>query len=106
MLPGSRVSTAMAVACPPASLISRSTVLIVDCGEFGAGGNGFVAYASEVDFAATTTGGHCQGLPGSIERECVPVYPFFARSIATCLPMPREAPTTNAILFFLAIIVD
>jgi hypothetical protein len=56
MLSGSRVSTAIAVACPPASTISRQTVLIVDCEEFGSGGNGFVAYASEVDLAATTTG--------------------------------------------------
>lgn len=26
----------------------------------------------------------------------IPVYPSFARSIATCLPMPREAPITRA----------
>ena|SRR6266536_723623 len=51
----SRVSTVIADACPLASLISRSTVLIVDCWEFGSGGNGVVAYASLVDFAATTT---------------------------------------------------
>lgn len=50
----SLVSTAMAVASPPASLISRSTVLIVDCWEFGSGGNGSKE-ASLVDFAATTT---------------------------------------------------
>ena len=36
----SRVSTAIAVASPPASRISRSTVLMVDCWEFGSGGNG------------------------------------------------------------------
>ncbi len=53
------MSTEMAIASPPASLISRSTVLIVDSEEFGSGGNGFVAYASEVDFAATTTGETC-----------------------------------------------
>jgi hypothetical protein len=51
----SLVSTGIAVAWPPASRISRSTVLIVDCGEFGSGGNGFAAYASLVDFAATIT---------------------------------------------------
>jgi len=54
-LPASRVSTAIAVACPPASLISLSTVLIVDCWEFGSGGNVLAAYASLVVFAATTT---------------------------------------------------
>lgn len=51
----SLVSTAMAVASPPASLISLSTVLIVDLEEFGSGGKGVVLYASLVDFAATTT---------------------------------------------------
>lgn len=43
------------MASPPASLISRSTVLMVDCGELGFGGNGTVLLASEVVFAATTT---------------------------------------------------
>jgi hypothetical protein len=66
-----------------------------------------VAYASDVDFAATTTRVHCQKLWGSSSREHIPVYPFFARSMATCLPMPREAPTTKAtLLFFEAIVVD
>ena len=49
------MSTATAVASPPTSRISRSTVLIVDCGELGSGGNGFALEASEVLFAATTT---------------------------------------------------
>lgn len=26
----------------------------------------------------------------------IPEYPFFAKSTATCLPIPREAPTTRA----------
>lgn len=34
----SRTSTAKAAASPPASLISRSTVLMVDWGELGPGG--------------------------------------------------------------------
>ena len=55
MLSGSRVSTAIAVACPPASRISRHTVLMVDAWEFGSGGKGVVLYASLVDLAATTT---------------------------------------------------
>lgn len=75
MLSGSLVSTEMAVACPPASLISRSTVLIVDCWEFGSGGNGFVAYASEVDFAATTTRRDCQKQFSMIDgaRTCISI---------------------------------
>lgn len=55
MLAKSRTSTATAVASFPASLISRSTVLIVDMDEFGSGGKGTVLDASLVDFAATTT---------------------------------------------------
>ena len=50
-----RVSTAMAVASPPASRISLSTVLIVDWGELGSGGNELKLEASLTDFAATTT---------------------------------------------------
>jgi len=50
-----RVSTAMEIALPPTSLISRSTVLMVDCGEFGSGGNGRVLLASDVVLAATAT---------------------------------------------------
>lgn len=51
----------MAVAVPPpppgigSSLISRSTVLMVECLELGSGGNGLVCCAFDVDFAATTT---------------------------------------------------
>jgi len=56
MLAKSRVSTGMAVAVPPASRISRATVDMVDAEEFGSGGKGEVFEASDVDFAATTTG--------------------------------------------------
>lgn len=49
------MSTAIAVASPPASTISRATVLIVEYVELGSGGNGKVLLASEVVFAATTT---------------------------------------------------
>jgi len=45
----------MEIALPPTSLISRSTVLMVDCGEFGSGGNGRVLLASDVVLAATAT---------------------------------------------------
>jgi hypothetical protein len=55
MLAKSRVSTGMAVAVPPASMISRATVEMVDAWEFGSGGKGCVLDASDVDFAATTT---------------------------------------------------
>lgn len=51
----SRTSTESAVACPPASAISRATVLTVDCWLFGSGGKGLHFEASEVVFAATTT---------------------------------------------------
>ena len=40
MLEVSVVSAWIAVDSPPASLISRSTVLMVDSREFGLGGNG------------------------------------------------------------------
>lgn len=40
---------------PPASLISLSTVLMVDCGELGSGGKGDAVAASLVVFAATMT---------------------------------------------------
>ena len=40
MLSASRTSTAIALARPPASMISRATVLIVEEEEFGSGGNG------------------------------------------------------------------
>lgn len=55
MLSWSRTSTAMGVASPPASWISRATVLIVEACEFGSGGKGETLEASLVDFAATTT---------------------------------------------------
>lgn len=45
----------MAVALPPDSLISRSTVLIVEAGELGFGGKGDVVAALDVVLAATTT---------------------------------------------------
>lgn len=51
----SRTSADIACASPPASRISLSTVLMVDCCESGFGGNGFTEYASEVLFAETTT---------------------------------------------------
>jgi hypothetical protein len=47
----------MDAAWPPASRISRSTVLMVEDGEFGSGGNGVVLLASEVVFAASITAG-------------------------------------------------
>ncbi len=56
MLAYSRVSTGMAVASPPASRISRSTVLMVDWAELGSGGKGVARKASLVDLADTTTG--------------------------------------------------
>ena len=50
-----RVSTEIAVAAPPLECISFSTVLMVDSEEFGSGKVDMVE-ASEVLFAATTTG--------------------------------------------------
>jgi hypothetical protein len=49
-----RVSTGNAVAAPPASVISRSTVEMVEAEELGSGGNG-VEEAFDVLLAATTT---------------------------------------------------
>jgi len=70
----------MAVASPPAERISRSTVLMVEALEVGSGGKGAVWSLSLLcDFAATTT-----------------AYPFAAKSMATCLPIPLDAPTTSA----------
>lgn len=40
MLSGKRTSTGIAVAMPPATMISRATVLIVEEGELGSGGKG------------------------------------------------------------------
>ena len=62
MLSKSRVSTWMATVLPPASVISRATVLMVDCGELGSGGKGTVLEASDVLFAATTTRGGVSAL--------------------------------------------
>jgi hypothetical protein len=48
----------MAVASPPARVISRATVVMVDCGELGCGGKGESLARSGsgvVDLAATTT---------------------------------------------------
>jgi hypothetical protein len=53
----SRTSTDIAVAFPPADVISRATVLIVELDEFGSGGKGEHLVASDVVFAATTTVG-------------------------------------------------
>lgn len=53
----SRTSTDIAVAFPPAEVISRATVLIVDAGELGSGGKGEHFVAFDVVFAATTTVG-------------------------------------------------
>lgn len=53
---GSRTSTAMACASPPASQISLATVLMVEALEFGSGGKGWALEGSEVDLAATATG--------------------------------------------------
>lgn len=51
----SLVSTGIAAASLPASLISRATVLIVEAGEFGSGGKGSHLEASDVVLAETTT---------------------------------------------------
>jgi hypothetical protein len=51
----SRVSTATASTSPPASRISRATVLTVDREEFGSGGKGSLLEIWLVDLAATTT---------------------------------------------------
>lgn len=116
-LAGSRVSTGMAVASPPASLISRSTVLMVDCWELGFGGHGFVLYASEVVLPVTTTRKEYQyrlirlvfrwnyrhirsWIQLALCNFKVPCQStYFAKSMATCLPMPLEAPTTSATCF-------
>lgn len=55
MLSGLLVSTWIAVASPPASRISRVTVVIVDCLELGSGGKGDVSFPSLTVLAATTT---------------------------------------------------
>lgn len=55
MLAGERTSTCSAVATPPAEVISRATVLMVEAKELGSGGKGLHLLASEVVLAATTT---------------------------------------------------
>lgn len=95
----SRTSTATAVASPPASRISRTTVVMVDWGELGSGGKGadpLLVEASLEDLAATTTVHVYSASDGIYGGRYLPEYPFFARSMATCLPMPREAPITRA----------
>lgn len=56
ILAGERTSTCTATASPPASTISRVTVVMVDDGELGSGGKG-VAGPDEslIVLAATTT---------------------------------------------------
>lgn len=93
----------MGWAVPPARVISRATVWMVEAGELGSGGKGAVGSGEVADLAAMITVsshyllarihvkyGHGETLSG------IPVYPFFARSIAIWRPMPREAPTTRA----------
>lgn len=50
-----RTSQGMAVAVPPDSMISRQTVEMVEAGELGFGGKGWVVEASLVDLADTIT---------------------------------------------------
>lgn len=50
-----RTSLGMAVAVPPDSRISRQTVEMVEAGELGFGGKGWVVEASLVDLADTIT---------------------------------------------------
>lgn len=70
MLAWSRTSQGMAVAVPPHSRISRQTVEMVEAGELGSGGKGWVAVASLVDLADTITSvlllvtGHGMGWDG------------------------------------------
>ena len=74
-------------------------MLIVEDEEFGSGGKGEHCVASEVVFAATMTGGyaHQHRVVHFVESGHIsPAYPAFARSMATCLPMPRDDPTTSA----------
>ena len=110
MLDGERVSTAMGVAVPPVEVISSATVLIVEAGELGSGGKGTQVWGLEVVLADTMTMSvvswwleedGCGKMGG---RRDLPVYPFFARSIAICRPMPRDAPTTTATCFSEAIV--
>lgn len=49
----------MAVASPPAEVISRATVVTVESLVFGLGALSVSLEGSVMDFAATTTGGWC-----------------------------------------------
>lgn len=61
MLSADRVSTGMAAAVPPAPVISRATVVMVESTEFGSGGNGCVSSLSfDTVFEDTTTADHDQ----------------------------------------------
>lgn len=81
---GERTSTGIGVVMLDGErvLISAQTVWMVDSREFGSGGVKFFEgeeVSDEVDFEERTT-----------------VYPFSARSMAICLPIPRDAPITTA----------
>lgn len=55
-LSGERTSTCTAVASPPAEMISRVTVVMVESGDLGSGGKGTVGLEGSLTvFAATTT---------------------------------------------------
>ena len=108
----SRVSTAIAIAVPFwISTISRATVLMVEDGELGGGGKGMLGSCGfEVDLAATTTWVRQLLDPvvwktvfscvlTRISEGDIPAYPFRARSMAICRPIPREAPITRATCF-------
>ncbi len=97
----------MAVASPPASRISLATVSMVESQELGSGGNGEMLSTGVllVDLAAATTVspaseyGICVlfgGYGGGGEKKNPPAYPLAARSMATCRPMPLDAPMTRA----------
>ena len=96
MLSKLRVSTVMGVTSPPASRISRATVEIVDSGELGSGGNGWVREASETDFAATTTWDRQSTIHTEIWRDVVVTYlhsfPLLDqwRSVCQCLERHQQ----------------
>lgn len=91
----------MARASWPSSEISRATVVIVESEELGSGGKGPLEEGEEVDLAETIT------MVEELAAQSIvlfilllPAYPFFARSIATCRPIPLEAPITRATGWF------
>lgn len=55
-LSSDRTSTWMGVASPPAEVISRATVVMVESLDFGLGALSVSLEGSVMDFAATTTG--------------------------------------------------